>query len=516
MQAGTNLLLDSADAEFEPGQVTLIVGGSGVGKSVLLKILAGLINGSEPEFDVRGEILLGPDNILTSTAPGSVGIVFQHFALFDEFSAADNVQFAIDHRHKTRARSSTQAGKSKQRPNDLLQELNVPTNVRTAALSGGQQQRVAIARTLAFEPDILLYDEPTSGLDGATADQVADLIRQTHDSHPTTSIIVTHDYQSLPRIADAVYLLDAQTKSLRRIPADDWPKLRELLHEVSFRAEEETEPAPSIQSRIGSLIGDFFEVTTRVAHSVIDMPLRLLPLWRSPRWGLRFAWHYLRLVAGPSAWLYIAVSGMIIGFVSTYFIFRFLPYVQYTEPLIIENLLHAIGFSLYRILVPVLSIILIAARSGAAVASDVGGKSYGKQMDALTTLGAPPKRYLLSGILYAFLIGTPLLLAIGYVVATVTSLLAFVATHPEHGSLFWDLHFHRELREPGAWWYGGTWWLLAKTLTCAAGMALISYYRGARPKSSSRGVSEGITSAILWSTLFVLFVQFVFSFFEFD
>ena len=239
-------------------------------------------------------------------------------------------------------------------------------------------------------------------------------------------------------------------------------------------------------------------------------------MWRSPKWGLRFCGHYLRLVAGPSAWLYIAVSGMIIGFVSTYFIFRFLPYVQYTEPLIIENLLHAIGFSLYRILVPVLTIILVAARSGAAVASDVGGKSYGRQMDALTTLDAPPKRYLLTGILYAFLLGTPLLLAIGYAVASVTSLLAFVTTHPEHGALFWDLHYHRQLRDAAHWWFDGSLWLLAKTLVSATGIALISYYRGAEPKASSRKVSEGITSAILWSTLLVLFVQFTFAFFEFE
>ena len=72
------------------------------------------------------------------------------------------------------------------------------------------------------------------------------------------------------------------------------------------------------------------------------------------------------------------------------------------------------GFALYRILVPILVTILIAARCGAAVASDVGGKRYGRQMDALKTLGVDPRRYLLTGILYAFLFGTPLLLAIGY------------------------------------------------------------------------------------------------------
>ena len=245
-------------------------------------------------------------------------------------------------------------------------------------------------------------------------------------------------------------------------------------------------------------------------------PLRLAPTWRSPWWGLRFLAHYTRAVAGPSAWLYIAIAGGIIGFVSTYFTFRFLPYANYTEPLLIEDLLGSMGLALYRILVPILATILIAARCGAAVASDVGGKSYGRQIDALRTLGADPKRYLLTGILYAFLIGTPLLVAIGYVVATATSLIVFTATHPGHGPWFWQHHFHRELVNPGQLVPVGTYWLLAKTQLCAAGIALVAYSLGARRKDSSRDVSQGVTATILWATLLVLSVHFAFAFFEFE
>ncbi len=211
------------------------------------------------------------------------------------------------------------------------------------------------------------------------------------------------------------------------------------------------------------------------------LPLRLVPRWSSVPWGLRTLLHYLRLVAGPSAWLYVAIAGAIAGFVSTYFTFRFLPYREYTEPLLIENLLQSLGFLLFRVLVPVLATVLIAARCGAAVASDVGGKVYGQQLDALRSFGAEPKRYLLTGILYAFLLGTPLLVGISFLAARLTSLAVFTATHPELGPFFWESHFHRELLVPGQLFYAGAGWLLAKVLCCAAGMAWIAYDRGSRP-----------------------------------
>jgi ABC-type transporter Mla maintaining outer membrane lipid asymmetry permease subunit MlaE len=122
----------------------------------------------------------------------------------------------------------------------------------------------------------------------------------------------------------------------------------------------------------------------------------------------------------------------------------------------------------------------------------------------------------MTGILYAFLAGTPLLVAVSFLAARLTSLAVFTATHPELGPFFWRSHFHRELTEPGGWLYAGSGWLLAKTLCCAAGIAWIAYERGRMPKHSTRDVSSGITSTILWSTLHVLIVHFLFAFYEFD
>jgi ABC-type multidrug transport system ATPase subunit/ABC-type transporter Mla maintaining outer membrane lipid asymmetry permease subunit MlaE len=515
IRAGDRLLLDGADARFRPGQVTLIVGPSGAGKSTLLRLLAGLLGEADAGIEATGRVSM--DGKITSPANRRrrVGVVFQSHALFDELSPMGNVRLAKSHRRR-RGPSAAHADS----PQQLLRELGVPLDVRTSALSGGQRQRLAIARTMAYDPDVVLYDEPTAGLDAATANEVAALIRATHANHPKTSIVVTHDYEALAPIADRIYFLDAEAKTLREIDHDQWSQLRECLRPISADRGDEPSSGPlqsvaTAMRRTGGRAADFLSSTTRVVEAMLMTAVSLLPGWRSPIWGIRFLAHYLRLVAGPSAWAYLAVSGMIAGFVTTYFTFRFLPYARYTEPLLIEDLLSSMGFALYRILVPVLATILIAARCGAAVASDVGGKSYGRQLDAMRTMGIRPRFYLLTPILYSFLIGVPVLTWISYQAASLTSLVVFTATHPERGPDFWHLHYHWRLAMADQALYQGTWWLVSKLLLCASGIGLIAYYRGARPKYSNRDISNSITSTILWSTLLVLIVHFAFAFFEF-
>ena len=514
--AGDRILLEDANAQFPAGQVTLIVGPSGAGKSIFLRVLAGLISESDTGIRASGTVKYDDTEVAPSARRRSVGVVFQDFALFDELSPMDNVRIARAHRRRHRT-SGTDSPSAK----EWLDELRVPENVRTASLSGGQRQRLAVARTLAYDPDVILYDEPTSGLDTATAAEVATLIRSTHATHPMTSIIVTHDYDVLTPIADRVYLFDPVTRSLREIDRKDWDSVHDQMSPVPT-GDAATKPggligrAGDVAGRLGEKVGGFLATTTKVAEQVLLTPLWLLPCWKNPLWGIRFFSRFFWLVAGPSAWAYIAISGMIIGFVTTYFTFRFLPFEQYTKPLLIENLLMSMGFALYRILVPILVTILIAARCGAAVASDVGSKSYGRQMDAMRTMGMWPKYYLLTPILYSFLLGGPLLTLISYLVAGATSLVAFVATHPDRGPDFWNLHFHARLAVPDQFLFLGTWWLLGKILLCSIGIGLIAYHQGARPKYSSRDVSTGITTTILWSTLYVLIVHFAFAFLEFD
>jgi ABC-type transporter Mla maintaining outer membrane lipid asymmetry permease subunit MlaE len=266
-----------------------------------------------------------------------------------------------------------------------------------------------------------------------------------------------------------------------------------------------------VSAAAGFLVG-----TTRAAEAVLLSPIHLLPQWKSSRWGLHYAAHYMRLVAGASAWLYLAAAGAIVGFVTTYFTFRFLPFANYTEPLLIEELLGSTGFAVFRILVPVFATILIAARCGAAVAADIGGKVHARQYDVLKTMGIRPASYWLTGTLWAFLIGTPVLVGVAYLAAATTSLGVFTWIRPELGPDFWNLHFHRRIGSfHGVPSIGGKWWL-AKTLVCGLGTAQIAYQFGVAPKRSPEAVSTAITRTILWASLFVLIVHFLFAFVEFD
>ncbi|QDT11247.1 ABC transporter permease [Planctomycetes bacterium K23_9] len=517
VQAGDRVLLSDTSVTIPAAKITVIVGGSGAGKSVLLRVLAGLLPHDGDVISWRGQIG-APENIDATKASGRgamdqtqrVGIVFQQFALFDELSPTANVQFAIDHRTNRRKRP-LQSAKA------WLDELGVPARTPIAGLSGGQKQRLAIARTLAADPDVILYDEPTSGLDAASGRKVAELIRQTQTNHSRTSIVVTHDYETLLPIADEVLLLDSAARQLVSIPESQWDQIADRMESVALEPKEPSDQTvgSQIRSSVSRTVDQFLTNTGGALVAAAKLPIDALPIVPRIRWGTRFLMHYLRLVGGPSAWFYLVLAGLIVGFTGTYFTFRFLPFRLYTQPLLIDELLSSIGFALYRILVPVLATVLIAARCGAAVAADVGVKRYGGQVDALKTLGVRPQAYLLVPIVLAFLIATPMLEWLAFSAAKAISLVTFTLSHDEIGPHFWQQHFYRNLIQSDSRLFDGWGWVMLKNLVCGVGTAAIGYYRGIAPKQSASDVSHAITSTVLWTTLYVLVVHFVVALLEF-
>jgi ABC-type lipoprotein export system ATPase subunit/ABC-type transporter Mla maintaining outer membrane lipid asymmetry permease subunit MlaE len=506
LRTPTRSLLEQARAEIPAGSITLLVGPSGVGKSLLLQSLARLPSVRNSSVEGTGSwCFTDPTGApRLDRRPPTIGFVFQSLALFDDWSPSDNVQFGLDHRVGGTARRSA---------DDWLKELRVPAGVPTARLSGGQRQRLAIARVLAQSPAIIFFDEPTSGLDEVTARQVAELIAQAHRRHQTTCVVVTHDVRPFLSAADQVLLFDGATQSLRPIeprPDRDWG---EVLSAAMPAAP--VERPPRANTPWGWLAWGL-ERTTLVALELLTLPVRLLPVGRSPRWFLRSAGHACSLVAGWSAWIYLALAGLIVGWVATYFTFKYMPYARYTETLFVENLLASIGFALYRILVPIFATILIAARSGAAIAADVGGRVYGRQQDALSTMGIDPDAYARPATLWGMILTTPLLVGWASLLSALASLVVFTAIRPEWGPTFWERYFFEAFWPVGQTYPLAWGWWLSKVVLCGWGSSQIAYGIGSLPKRSSEEVSRSITRTVLLATLWVLVVHFAYAFVEFE
>jgi phospholipid/cholesterol/gamma-HCH transport system ATP-binding protein len=186
------------------GQTLAILGESGCGKTVLLKTLIGLVRPSRGKvyFDGLDLTRLGEKEL--TRLRRRIGFVFQQAALFDSMSVYENVAFPL--------RQHTDKPEEEIRDIVLarLAEVGLSPKVLTkypAELSGGMRKRVGLARALVLEPEVILYDEPTTGLDPIMSDVINELILQTRQCHPVTSIVVTHDMRTAQKTADRVVML---------------------------------------------------------------------------------------------------------------------------------------------------------------------------------------------------------------------------------------------------------------------------------------------------------------------
>jgi ABC-type transporter Mla maintaining outer membrane lipid asymmetry ATPase subunit MlaF/ABC-type transporter Mla maintaining outer membrane lipid asymmetry permease subunit MlaE len=482
---------------ISPGEFSVLLGGSGVGKSLLLRLLAGI-------FPEDGAVSWSGNAEITA---GQAGLVFQDGALFDDLSVMENLRFATDHGGRL----------TPSELNGLLDRLQIDPDLDLSRASGGQRRRVAVARTLASDPPVLLFDEPTAGLDMDSSCDVASLVRETHEKSGKTTLVVTHDIQSFLGVADSIWFLDPVKRNLQKL---ENPCSESLRGRFSLRQETKS-PVRRLFSwkNFGTNVVSGLAATGRVGTLFPRALVRgigvLIPRPPRIRWGLHYLFLYLRLVAGPGAWLYVSMAGAVIGFVATYFTFEFFPYEEYTRPLVTEEVLGALGFALFRVLVPLLVTLMIAARCGAAVAADLGNRTFSGQMEAMRTLRASPERYFPTAVVWAFLIGAPFLIGLSFWIARGVSLLVFLHTHPEMPPALLDVSFHQFLTPSGGGLFQGVGWVLSKTLAAGAMIGLVAHARGVGPKRNSGDVARGVTRTVIDSTLLVLLVHLVFALKEF-
>lgn len=186
------------------GETLSIIGESGCGKTVLLKLMIGLLRPTQGvvKFDGRDLASLG-EHELTKTRL-RFGFLFQMAALFDSLTIFDNVAFG------PREHSLFPPEELGRIVTERLQEVGLPEGLeqkKPAELSGGQRKRVGLARALALNPEVMLYDEPTTGLDPIMSDVINELILQTQRTKKTTGIVVTHDMKTVDKVADRVVML---------------------------------------------------------------------------------------------------------------------------------------------------------------------------------------------------------------------------------------------------------------------------------------------------------------------
>jgi phospholipid/cholesterol/gamma-HCH transport system ATP-binding protein len=201
---GNKIVLDGVDLDVVPGTSMVVIGGSGTGKSVLLKCILGLLEPDDGLIEIDGVNLARLPRQEREEMRARIGMLFQNGALFDSLSVWENVAFGL------LARRSMARAEARERANSFLEQVGLASSVgdlSPAELSGGMQKRVALARAIAAHPDIMFFDEPTTGLDPIMGAVIDGLIVDCVKSLGSTAVAITHDMASARRIGDQAAML---------------------------------------------------------------------------------------------------------------------------------------------------------------------------------------------------------------------------------------------------------------------------------------------------------------------
>ncbi|MGB5703459.1 MAG: ABC transporter ATP-binding protein [Polyangiales bacterium] len=200
---GPKVVYRDLNLEIREGEVLTIIGGSGQGKSVMLKLLIGLleVDGGEISFD--GQTISGITEAEYAPVRRRVAMLFQAGALFDSLSTKENVAYGL------REQLSMSEKEISERVRESLTYVGLPGTEDTwpADMSAGMKKRVSLARALAIRPEVLLYDEPTTGLDPINVTRIADLIEHLNETIDVTSVVVTHDMDTALAISDRIAMI---------------------------------------------------------------------------------------------------------------------------------------------------------------------------------------------------------------------------------------------------------------------------------------------------------------------
>lgn len=201
---GKKVVLDGVDLDIEKGESLVVIGGSGTGKSVLIKCIQGLLRPDRGSILIDEEEVVGIDEEQKEALHSKMGMLFQGGALFDSLSVWENVAFDMLENKKMDKRLAKNEAIRVLRSVGLAPDV---ADLSPSELSGGMQKRVGLARAIASRPEIIFFDEPTTGLDPIMADVINDLIIESVKGLGATALTITHDMASARKIADKIAML---------------------------------------------------------------------------------------------------------------------------------------------------------------------------------------------------------------------------------------------------------------------------------------------------------------------
>ena len=201
---GSKVVLDGVDLDVAPGESVVIIGGSGIGKSVTIKCILGLLTPDSGTIEIDGENVLQMEAAAREKLNISIGMLFQHAALFDSLPVWENVAFGLLAEKRCSRRRAREIAIEKMSLVGLRPAIG---DLPPADLSSGMQKRVGLARAIAADPTIIFFDEPTTGLDPIMADVINKLIVHVNQVVGATALTITHDMTSAKKIGDRIAML---------------------------------------------------------------------------------------------------------------------------------------------------------------------------------------------------------------------------------------------------------------------------------------------------------------------
>ncbi|MFZ1614032.1 MAG: ATP-binding cassette domain-containing protein [Holophaga sp.] len=201
---GSLKVINHVNLNVNIGETLVVLGRSGTGKSVLLKLLIGLQQPDSGSIQMLGQEITQLAEKPLNEVRKKVGFVFQNAALYDSLTVAENVEFPLKYH------TALTVGQRREQAMEILTRVGMQDSalMMPTELSGGMKRRVGLARALVLKPKIMLYDEPTAGLDPITSEEINELILKLQQEHAMSSIVVTHEMHSAQRISNHVAMLD--------------------------------------------------------------------------------------------------------------------------------------------------------------------------------------------------------------------------------------------------------------------------------------------------------------------